>query len=111
MGWNGRGEKLNDGKKEKRSPPPQQQQHHKARSRNVEQSLQFLDQQPFFVADVTAVEFLESVNTLSRDERVERIFLLQVPAVHGLVGPFDFDGNGRLASFADGDLLVIALDG
>ena len=32
-------------------------------------------------------------------------------AVHGLIGPFDFDGDGGLAFFADGDLFVVAFDG
>ncbi len=32
-------------------------------------------------------------------------------AVAGLVGAVDFDGDGRLALFADGDLFVVALDG
>jgi len=34
-----------------------------------------------------------------------------VAAVRGLVGAFDLDGDGGLASFADGDLFVVALDG
>ncbi len=32
-------------------------------------------------------------------------------AVHGLIGPFDLDGDGGLAFFADGDLFVVAFDG
>jgi hypothetical protein len=32
-------------------------------------------------------------------------------AVHGLVGAFNLDGDGRLALFADLNLLVVALDG
>ena len=34
-----------------------------------------------------------------------------MPPVHGLVGAFDLDGDGGLASLADLDLLVVALDG
>ena len=31
--------------------------------------------------------------------------------VDRLVGPFDFDGHGRLAPLDHGDLFVVALDG
>jgi hypothetical protein len=34
-----------------------------------------------------------------------------VAAVHGLVVAFDLDGDRGLAALADGDLLVVALDG
>lgn len=32
-------------------------------------------------------------------------------AIHGLVGSLNLDGDGGLAALADGDLLVVALDG
>ena len=34
-----------------------------------------------------------------------------MPAIHGLIGPFDLDRDRGLALFADGDLFVVAFDG
>lgn len=95
-------------------PPRHTTPHHtkkKKHSHDVEQALQLLHERPLLVADLGAVELLERVDALPRDHRVQRVLLLEVPAVHGLVGPFDLDGHRRLAALADGDLLVVALDG
>ena len=78
---------------------------------DVEQSLQLLHERPFLIADVGAIVLLQGVDALPRDQTVQHVLFLEVPAVHGLVGSFDLDGDGRLAFFADGDLFVVALDG
>jgi hypothetical protein len=80
------------------------------RLHNVEALLQLLDQLPFIHADVRPEVVLERVYALTRDKRVQRVLFFQVTAVERLVGPLDLDSDGRLTLFADGDLLVLALD-
>ena len=80
-------------------------------SRYIKQRLQFLYQIPLVVADLGPVVLLQSVDALPRDERVERVILFQLPAVGGLVGSFDLDGNAGLPLLADLKLLVVAFDG
>lgn len=79
---------------------------------NIEQPLQLLgDQSPLVTLNLVAVELLQTVDTGTADLAVQRVLLLELPTVHGLIGAFDLDGDGRLALLADGDLLVVALDG
>lgn len=81
------------------------------RSRNIKQRLQLLDKRPLLITNVGAIELLERIDRLSRNERVQHVLLFQLAAVHGLVRGFDLHRHGRLALFADGDLFVVALDG
>ncbi len=80
-------------------------------SRNIKQALQFLNKRPLIITHIRPVILLQRIDALPRYQRVQHIFLLQVAAVHGLVGAFDLDGDRGLALFADGDLFVVALDG
>jgi hypothetical protein len=78
--------------------------------RNIKHRLQLLDQLPLIHANIAPEELLERVDTLPAKRRVQSITFFQVATVHGLVGSFDFDGDGGLALFADGNLFVVALD-
>lgn len=78
---------------------------------DVEQRLQLLDQRPLVHADVGAVELLQHVNALARNQTVQHILLLELATVRGLVGRLDLDGHRRLAALAEWYLLVVALDG
>ncbi len=79
---------------------------------NVKQGLQLDDELPLVVGDILAVELLEAVDGGARDEAVEHVLLLELAAVGGLVAAHLYlDGHGGLALLADGDLLVVALDG
>lgn len=77
---------------------------------DIVQRLQLLDQRPLVHADVGPVEFLQHINALPRDQTVQHILLLELAAVHGLVGAFDLDGHRRLTLFAQRDLLVVTLN-
>lgn len=79
--------------------------------RNIKQLLHLDQQLPLLLTNIAAKELLERINTLSTNRTIQRVVLLQVATVHGLIGPFDLDRDGRLALFADLDLLVVALDG
>ena len=46
-----------------------------------------------------------------RYRAVQCILVFQLPAVGGLVGHLDLDGDGGLATLAEGDLFVVTLDG
>jgi hypothetical protein len=78
---------------------------------DIKHRLQILNQPPLIHTNIIPKELLERINTLPAECRVKRIALFQVPTVHGLVGAFNFDGDGGLALFADCDLFVVALDG
>jgi hypothetical protein len=79
---------------------------------NVEQTLQMLgDQSPLVLVHLVAVELLQAVDTGAADHTVQHVLLLEVAAIQRLVGALDLDGHRRLALLADGDLLVVALDG
>lgn len=78
---------------------------------NVKHRLQLLDQCPLLHRHVRPVELLQRVDARPRDGRVQRVLLLQVPSVHGLVLALDLDRHGGLAPFADLDGLVVAFDG
>ena len=80
-------------------------------SRDVKRRLQLLDERPLVVADFRAVVLLERINALPRDERVQGILFFELASIERLVRPFDLDGDGWLALFAEGDLFVVALDG
>nr|POE67125.1 hypothetical protein CFP56_72683 [Quercus suber] len=71
----------------------------------------FCDQGPFVLVDFVAVEFLQRVDALAGDVRVQGVLLLELTAVQRLVGTFDLDRDRRLALFAERDLFVIAFDG
>ena len=90
---------------------PNLSRHDSTHLRNIKHGLQILNQPPLIHANIAPEELLERVDTLPAERRVQRIAFLEVAAVHGLVGAFDFDGDGGLALFADCDLLVVALDG
>lgn len=81
------------------------------RSRDIEQGLQLLDERPLIITNISAIVFLERIDRLPRDERIQRVLFFQLPAVHRLVRAFDLDGHGRLALFADGNLFVVSFDG
>ena len=83
----------------------------RAKSRDVENGLESLDKSPFFHGDISTVELLQCVDTGTRDVRDQLILLLEMTSVHGLVGALDLDGDGRLTTLANGDGLVIALNG
>jgi hypothetical protein len=78
--------------------------------RNIKHGLQVLDQPPLIHADIASKELLERVDTLPAERRVQSIPFFQVSTVHGLIGSFDFDGDGGLSFFANGDLFVVTLD-
>ncbi len=79
--------------------------------RNIKQHLQLLHQLPLLRTNIRPIILLQRIDALPRNKRVQRVFFFQVAAVHGLVGAFDFHGDGGLAFFADGDLFVVAFDG
>ena len=83
-------------------PPPN--------SRNIKQAFQLLNQRPLVIADISPIILLQSIDTLPRDQRIQRVFFFPMSPVDGLVGPFDFDGDGGLAALYHRDLLVVALD-
>jgi len=60
---------------------------------NIKLRLERLDQLPLVEADLVAEELLERVDALARDARVQDVRLLEVAAVHGLVGALDLDGD------------------
>jgi hypothetical protein len=79
---------------------------------DIKQRLQLDDQLPLLVGNILAVKLLETVDTGARDHTVEAVRLLEVAAVNGLVtAHFDLDGNRGLSLLADGELLVVTLDG
>lgn len=79
---------------------------------DVKQRLQLDNELPLLVRDILAVKLLEAVDAGTADETVQRILLFELATVRGLVAAhFDLDGHGRLALFADRDLLVFSLDG
>lgn len=79
---------------------------------DVEQRLELDDELPLVVRNLLPVELLQRVDTSSGDQAVERILLLELAAVRGLVAAhLDLDGYRRLALLADRDLLVVSLDG
>jgi hypothetical protein len=80
------------------------------RSRNVEDGLELLDQTPLLHRDFGAVEFLEGVDTGTGDVRVQKVLLLEVTAVDGLVRSLDLNGDRGLALLADLDGFVVALN-
>lgn len=80
--------------------------------RDIKQRLHLLDQKPLIVRHLLPVELLEGVDASAGDETVQGVLLLEVAAVGGLAAAhFDLDGNGGLALFADGDLLVVTFNG
>ncbi|ROW05672.1 hypothetical protein VMCG_05275 [Cytospora schulzeri] len=80
--------------------------------RNVKHGLELDDERPLLVGDVLAVELLEAVDGGARDLTVQHVGVLELPAVGGLVAAhLDLDGHRGLALLADGDLLVLTLDG
>lgn len=80
------------------------------KSRNVENGLELLDQGPFLHGDFGSVEFLECVDTCTRDVRVQCVLLFKVTAVQRLVGSFDLDGDGGLTSLGDGHRLMVTFN-
>ena len=83
----------------------------KTRSRNIKEHLEFLYEQPLFVAYIRPVVLLERIDTLPRNERVQHVLLLELASVHRLVAAFDLDSNGGLTLLAERDLFVISFDG
>ena len=77
---------------------------------DIELLLELHNQLPFILADIIPVEFLQCVNALSRDGRVERVLLFQVATIHGLVGTLDLNRHGRLSLLAHSDGLVITFN-
>lgn len=77
---------------------------------NVEELLELHDKLPLVLRDVVSEKLFQRVDALPADGGVERVRLLEVAAIHGLVGAFDLDGDRGLALFAHLDLLVVALD-
>ena len=82
-----------------------------ARSRNIKECLEFLYEQPLFVAYIGPVILLERIDTLPRNERVQHVLFLELATIHRLVAAFDLDSDRRLAFFADRDLFVISFNG
>jgi hypothetical protein len=78
---------------------------------NIKYLLQLHHKLPLILRNIIAEELLERIDTLTANRRVQSVFFLEMATVHGLVGAFDFDGDGGLALFADLDLFVVALDG
>ena len=58
---------------------------------DVEHWLQLHEQMPLVSRHLVSVELLQGVDTLSRDEGVEHVFVFELTTVHGLVGSFDLD--------------------
>jgi hypothetical protein len=79
--------------------------------RNIQQLLQLDNQLPLILANIAPKELLERVDALAAHKRVQRVVLLEMATVHGLIGSFDLNSDRGLALLADGDLLVVALDG
>src|SRR3981081_1608963 len=73
-----------------------------AKSRDIKERLQLLDQQPLVITNVGPVELLQRVDARAADQRVERVLLLEVATVGRLMGAhLDLDGHGWLAFLAD----------
>lgn len=68
------------------------------------------NQSPLVLIHLITIELFQSVNARARDVRVQGVLLFELTAIHGLIGAFDLDGDGRLALLAQGDLLVVAFD-
>jgi hypothetical protein len=79
--------------------------------RNIKAWLEFPYQVPLVVAHIGSVKFLERVNALARNGRVEQVLFVNMAAVYRLVRAFDFNCHTWLPLFAHWNLLVIALDG
>ena len=78
---------------------------------NVKHGLELDNQLPLVTRHLAAVKLLEAVDAGARNQTVELVRLLEVAAVRGLVtAHLDLDGDRGLGLFADGDLLVVALD-
>lgn len=78
---------------------------------HIKHILQLHNQLPLILTDIAPEVLLERIDTLSANSRVQDIVFFQVATVHGLVGAFDLDGDGGLASLADLHGFVVALDG
>jgi hypothetical protein len=84
---------------------------HLSHLHDIEAFLHLLDQEPLVLAYIVPEMRLERIDRRTRDVRVQCILFFYVATVDGLIGALDLDGDGGLAGFADGNLLVIALDG
>jgi hypothetical protein len=79
-------------------------------SRDIENRLELLDKSPFIHGDIRPVELLEGVDACTRNLGVQCVRLFELTAVHGLIGAFDLDGDGGLASLDNVDRLVVTFD-
>jgi hypothetical protein len=82
-----------------------------AHSRNIEERLQLLNEQPFVVGNICSVELLQRVDTCSANKRVERIGLLEMSSICRLMAThFDFHSYRRLSLLTDLNLFMVTLN-
>ena len=79
-------------------------------SRYIKRALQLLNQRPLLITNIRPVKLLQRIDTLPRDQRVQRVLFFPMSAVDRLVGSFDLDRDGGLAALDHGDLFVVTLD-
>ena len=77
-------------------------------SNHIKKRLQLFNKHPLIITDIRTIKFLQRVNALSRYERIQRVFLLQVAAIKWLIRSLDFDGHGRRTLLGIWDGFVLA---